>query len=235
MVNRVKLARHVGDLSADNFLHGAATASVFAGLPSDDVAKLLRVSVEKSHHKDNINYEEQRNVATYLRSLDKRLSIPKHRRSSADSNEDAAPLHISRNKYVQPKGTTVQSSRKKTANNSPGRPTDKHLGSLKLGEDVLKTDSVYEADAQRRLSTAMNPAADVSLDFGSKLYAQSFNDMNKTSIGFVRKSESLRRPDLISHNHMSKRRKRNYKRSVLNAISCEDRSNMLRTMQKGMN
>lgn len=47
LVNRVKLARHVGDLSAETFLHGAATASVFAGLPSDEVAKLLRVSVEK--------------------------------------------------------------------------------------------------------------------------------------------------------------------------------------------
>lgn len=126
-----------------------------------------------------------------------------------------------------------QSTQKKATDNSPGRPldkTDKQIGSLKLGEDVLNTDIGREADGQRRLSTAMQPLAEASLDLGAQLYAQSFNDMNKTSIGFVRKSESLRRPDLMSHNKMSKRRKRYYKRSVLNAISCEDRNNMLQTM-----
>lgn len=58
MVNRIKLARHVGDLSAEGFLHGTMTASVFGSLPSEEVAKLLRVSVEKGLHKDNINHDE---------------------------------------------------------------------------------------------------------------------------------------------------------------------------------
>lgn len=104
-VNRIKLARHVGELSADNFVHGALAASVFGSLPPEEVAKHLRVSVEKGLHKDNLNSEEQWNIGTYLRSLDKRLSMPKHRRSSASSNEDAGPAQISRNRYVKAKGS----------------------------------------------------------------------------------------------------------------------------------
>lgn len=116
---------------------------------------------------------------------------------------------------------------------SPGpgpEKAEKHVGALKLGDDVLNTDLSRDVNGHRRLSTAMNPAADLGFGTASKLLTQSFNQMNKTTIGFVRKSESLRRPDLVSHNGMSKRRKRNYRGSVLNAISCEDRDQMLQSM-----
>ena len=51
--------------------------------------------------------------------------------------------------------------------NSPGQAADKpekHIGALKLGEDVLNTDMDREANGHRRLSTAMHPTADLGID-----------------------------------------------------------------------
>lgn len=100
--------------------------------------------------------------------------MPKHRRSSASSNEDAGPAHVSRSRYISRnnKGSIDRSIEKASIQKSPGQAADlpeKHVGALKLGEDVLNTDIDREAAGHRRLSTAMHPVADLSLDLGSRM------------------------------------------------------------------
>lgn len=58
LMNRIKLQRDIGDISAEQYVQGHTAASIFGQLPYEDKAKHLRVSVEKGLHKDNINYEE---------------------------------------------------------------------------------------------------------------------------------------------------------------------------------
>ena len=92
------MSRNAGDLSADQYEKGIMFASFYVGSDQEkyDRAERVRRSVEKGLHKDNINYDEYKNLGNYIRSLDKRLSMPKHRRrSSAASQEDS--VNLSRN------------------------------------------------------------------------------------------------------------------------------------------
>ena len=59
-------------------------------------------------------------------------------------------------------------------------------------------------------------------------------DLNRTAkAGWVRQSETLRRPDLVSHNFQQKKRKKTYKKSI-HSITVEDKYRMLQSMKKGM-
>ena len=103
LMQRLRQSRNSGDLSANEFVKGSMYASYYVGSEQErqDRAERIRRSVEKGLHKDNINYDEYKNLGTYLRSLDRRLSIPKHRRrSSAASQEDSINLSRSYNHNV---------------------------------------------------------------------------------------------------------------------------------------
>lgn len=58
--------------------------------------------------------------------------------------------------------------------------------------------------------------------------------MNKSN-GFVRTSATLRRPDLMSHDKMSKRRRKAYNNSILKAVAVEDKFKLLSSIKKGGN
>lgn len=102
-MQRLRVSRNSGDLSANEFVKGTMYASYYMGTEQEkkDRAERVRRSVEKGLMKDNISYDEYKNLGTYLRSLNRRLSIPKHqRRSSAASQEDSVSASQNFNKNI---------------------------------------------------------------------------------------------------------------------------------------
>ena len=97
-------------------------------------------------------------MGSYIRSLDKRLSIPKHtrRRSSACSQEDSPSM--SRNYNIQVSQPSVDDRVIVETMESPRLPIDPKSGefkpaAIKLGQDILNPEFQRQ---RKRTTTALN-------------------------------------------------------------------------------
>lgn len=139
LMQRLRQSRNSGDLSANEFVKGSMYASYYVGSEQEKLERAERVrrSVEKGLHKDNINYDEYKNLGTYLRSLDRRLSIPKHqRRSSAASQEESVSHSRNYNNHMGNHPFQETSNTQQTLE-SPRQPHETKLYAIRLGQDVL--------------------------------------------------------------------------------------------------
>ena len=81
----------------------------------------------------------------------------------------------------------------------------------------------------------MNSINNQSFDFaGIKKAINAKPDFSKTTKAWVRQSETLRRPDMVSHNALHNKRKRAYRKSM-HAVTVEDKYKMLHNLKKGQN
>jgi hypothetical protein len=189
LINRISLMqkqRQSGDLSAEQYVQGSGVAQNFLRNQHDskERAKQLRVSIEKGLLKDNINLEEQRNLGSYLQSLDRRLSIPKHQRKQSQEYEfGTCPSPRSPEKSLSLGRVRV----KKAAQNGQGGDHEKRTATLKFGEDDATDPMLLESPVHRRTSTAMNALNNRSFDFsGLRKSNQNPLDLNQTAKGWVR-------------------------------------------------
>ena len=107
---------------------------------------------------------------------------------------------------------------------------DMKAGSVKLGQDVLNPEF---QKSFKRTTTALNAMV---AERANILQTQRFDFGRKAPTnGFIRKSEVLRRPDMVSQDTMTKRRKQQYNNQILKAVTVEDKYKILQNIKKGSN
>lgn len=98
LMEKLRKSRNNGEISASEYAKGSMYASFYLGSDKEkqDRAEKMRRSIEKGLLKDNLSYDEYKNLGVYIRHLDKRLSIPKHQRKSSAASQEKS-LSVSRN------------------------------------------------------------------------------------------------------------------------------------------